>query len=129
MCCLLCVIAMSHGNRAVRIARTSFTASQVAANVVAATESIINHIPRKWKNIQAMYIKTTTSTALPIFTSLPTVPTSIVVKDKTSQSVSKQKSVKPTKAMAVDEDSESDDDIESSDISDSEDDDDDDDDD
>jgi len=56
---------------AIRIGKTSFAVEQVVDNITSAMPRIIQHIPKKWKNIQALYIKTHDSVALPIFNSVP----------------------------------------------------------
>jgi len=57
---------------AVRIARTSFDSSEIVENIITGIENIISKVPKKWRNIQSIYIKTSDSVALPIFNSLPT---------------------------------------------------------
>lgn len=57
----------------IRVARTSFNLEQVVANVMSAITSAVERIPRKWKNIQSVYLRTQDSPALPVFNSLPTV--------------------------------------------------------
>ena len=39
--------------RLCRVARTSFTEQQCMENVAAVVKGAIEHIPRKWKNVQA----------------------------------------------------------------------------
>jgi hypothetical protein len=36
----------------VRVARSSMTAEQVAANALAALQGVVKHIPKKWANVQ-----------------------------------------------------------------------------
>lgn len=55
----------------VKVGRSSFASEQVASNVMSAIGPIVEKIPRKWKNIQAIYMRTHDSPALPIFASLP----------------------------------------------------------
>jgi len=57
----------------IRVARASFTVDQVVANVMSAIAAAVERIPRKWKNIQSVYLRTQDSPALPVFNSLPTV--------------------------------------------------------
>ena len=52
-------------------ARGTFTPAQIADNVTAAAAAIIKHISQGWKGIRALYIKTASSVALPIYTALP----------------------------------------------------------
>lgn len=56
---------------AVKVGLTSQSAAEITANIEAAMPHIIEKIPRKWKNIQSINLKTNDSTALPIFNSLP----------------------------------------------------------
>ena len=44
-----------------------------AQNIAGALDAIIDHIPRKWSNVQALFIKTHNSVALPFFNSLPEI--------------------------------------------------------
>ena len=55
----------------VKIARTDFPVEKVVENCLAAVEGIVAKVPRKWKNIQSIHIKSVDSIALPIFNSLP----------------------------------------------------------
>ncbi|KAF9958458.1 hypothetical protein BGZ65_001434 [Modicella reniformis] len=56
---------------AVKIGLTTQSAAEITANIETAIPYIIEKIPRKWKNIQAINLKTNTSIALPIYNSLP----------------------------------------------------------
>lgn len=56
------------------MARTSFTEQQCMENVAAAVKGAIEHVPRKWKNVQALYLKTADSVALPIYQTMPDLP-------------------------------------------------------
>jgi ribosomal protein L1 len=55
----------------IKIARTSFSDKQILENFNAAIGAIVNQIPKKWKGIQALYLRTATSFALPFYNSLP----------------------------------------------------------
>jgi len=57
----------------VKVGRTDFTPKQVAENTMAAIRGLIQKVPRKWKNIQSMHLKSTESIALPIYNALPQV--------------------------------------------------------
>ena len=50
-----------------RAARSSFTAKQSAENVAAVIEGALQHIPRKWSNVQSLFLRTAESAALPIY--------------------------------------------------------------
>jgi ribosome biogenesis protein UTP30 len=55
----------------VKVGRTDFTSKQVAENTMAAIHGLVQKVPRKWKNIQSMHLKSTDSIALPIYNALP----------------------------------------------------------
>lgn len=57
----------------VKVGRSSFSSEQLVENIMTAIEAIVERIPRKWKNIQAVYLRSHDSPALPIFASLPVV--------------------------------------------------------
>lgn len=57
---------------AVRCARSTQAAGQVAANVMAAAAGVVHYVPRGWANVRSMYLKTSASVALPLYTCLPT---------------------------------------------------------
>ena len=65
---------ISQRSRLCRAARSSFTAEQCAENVAAVIEGALQHIPRKWNNVQALYLRTAESAALPIYQVSPDVP-------------------------------------------------------
>ena len=56
---------------AVRCARSTQAAGQVAANVMAAAAGVVHYVPRGWANVRSMYLKTSASVALPLYTCLP----------------------------------------------------------
>eukprot|EP00735_Rhodelphis_limneticus_P001840 TRINITY_DN1253_c0_g1::TRINITY_DN1253_c0_g1_i1::g.26936::m.26936 TRINITY_DN1253_c0_g1::TRINITY_DN1253_c0_g1_i1::g.26936 ORF type:complete len:261 (+),score=33.80,sp/Q5RCE6/RL1D1_PONAB/33.59/1e-39,Ribosomal_L1/PF00687.16/8.6e-56,DUF1390/PF07150.6/0.17,Peptidase_M17_N/PF02789.12/8.7,Peptidase_M17_N/PF02789.12/45 TRINITY_DN1253_c0_g1_i1:46-783(+) len=56
---------------AVKVARTEFTVKQVVENIMTAVEGILAQVPKKWKGIQSLHIKTHDSVALPIYAYLP----------------------------------------------------------
>ncbi|KAJ3046578.1 hypothetical protein HK097_000726 [Rhizophlyctis rosea] len=59
---------------AIKIGTTGFTADQITENVTTAIQSIVNAIPQKWRNVQSIHLKTTSSVALPLYNSLPDAP-------------------------------------------------------
>jgi len=61
----------------VRVARSSFTQQQIADNIAAALPAIVAHIPKKWNNVAAVYLKTGGSASLPIYQVLPDQPQKI----------------------------------------------------
>jgi len=76
---------------AVRIAKTSFTQQQVEENILFALENIIKNLPKKWKGLQAIYLKTHDSVSLPLYNSLPEVDTKISVNPRPLESLKKSK--------------------------------------
>lgn len=52
-------------------------------NVIAVVEAALEHIPKKWTNVQALHLKTANSVALPVYQTLP-------VEETTRIQVSKQ---------------------------------------
>lgn len=64
----------------VRAARLSNTLDEVVENVMAVIEGVAAKVPRKWKNIQSLYLKTQESAALPIFQALPELPLRIATR-------------------------------------------------
>ena len=51
----------------VRIALTSMEPKQIVENITVGIENIVGYVPQKWKNVQAVYLKTTDSLALPLY--------------------------------------------------------------
>ncbi|KAF9405167.1 hypothetical protein BGZ94_003724 [Podila epigama] len=56
---------------AIKVGLTSQSAAEIIANIETAIPHIVDKIPRKWKNIQAINLKSSESIALPIYNSLP----------------------------------------------------------
>ncbi|RIA96812.1 ribosomal protein L1p/L10e family-domain-containing protein [Glomus cerebriforme] len=65
----------------IKIGTTAMTSGQLLENLELAIPVVIDQIPRKWKNIQSLYIKTPESTSLPIYNCLPDLPIEIDPKD------------------------------------------------
>ena len=65
-----------------RVARSSMSADECTANVVAAMQGALQHIPRKWANVRALHLKCADSAALPIYQALPDAPVRIVAGGK-----------------------------------------------
>lgn len=61
----------------VRIARSSMSQQEIIANAAAALKGIVQHIPKKWSNVQAVYMKTSESVSLPVYQVLPDQPAKI----------------------------------------------------
>ena len=57
----------------IRVARSAFEDAEVVENVMAAVSALPEVLPGKWRSIQALYLKTAESVALPIYQTLPEV--------------------------------------------------------
>jgi ribosome biogenesis protein UTP30 len=55
----------------ITVGTTAMTKEELTANIMAVAPAAIAHVPKKWKNIQAIAVKTSTSDALPVFSKLP----------------------------------------------------------
>ncbi|EQC33135.1 hypothetical protein SDRG_09122 [Saprolegnia diclina VS20] len=69
----------------VKIAHDGLELSQIVDNIIDGTEIIVSYVPKKWKNIKSISIKTNDSMALPIYNALPNsakLPTEINIKRK-----------------------------------------------
>ncbi|RLW01573.1 hypothetical protein DV515_00007959 [Chloebia gouldiae] len=51
-----------------RIGHTGMKADEILENIIAAAKVIGNKLPKKWKNVKILHLKTLKSVALPIFT-------------------------------------------------------------
>ena len=58
----------------IRVARSTFEDADVVENVMAAVKALPEVLPGKWRSVQALYLKTAESVALPIYQTLPEVP-------------------------------------------------------
>ncbi|KAG9406048.1 Ribosomal L1 domain-containing protein 1 [Aphanomyces cochlioides] len=55
----------------VKIAHDGMDNEKIIENIIEGTKNIVEHVPKKWKNIKSINIKTSDSVALPIYNSLP----------------------------------------------------------
>lgn len=69
----------SGSSLSIRVAKSSFSTPQCAANVAAAIQSVAAHVPKKWSGVQALYLKTADSVSLPIYQTLPSESSRISV--------------------------------------------------
>lgn len=86
---------------AIKIGHTGLTEEEVSANILETARGIASIIPRGWKNIKSLNIKTSDSVSLPIYNSLPERPVAIQ-----SESAEKHKGIqkdKKQKKRKVDE--------------------------
>ena len=58
---------------AVRIARTDMSTAEIIANLSQGIQHVAQAVPRGWKGIQALHIKTPDSVALPLYSKAPEV--------------------------------------------------------
>ncbi|KAI9014673.1 ribosomal protein L1/ribosomal biogenesis protein [Gaertneriomyces semiglobifer] len=59
-----------------KMGNTEFGIDKLVENIMMATPEIVSKIPKKWNNIQSIHVKTTDSTALPVYVSVPKTPAS-----------------------------------------------------
>lgn len=52
---------------------------EVCANVTAALQGALAHIPKHWAGVQALFLKSADSASLPVFQCLPDAPQRIAV--------------------------------------------------
>ncbi|CAM9577143.1 unnamed protein product [Scytosiphon promiscuus] len=65
----------SHGDCwAVKLANTAMTEDQVVENIMAGIAAVVEKIPRKWKNVKAINIKSSNSVALPVYSNVGDLP-------------------------------------------------------
>mmetsp|Transcript_22823 Transcript_22823/g.57245 ORF Transcript_22823/g.57245 Transcript_22823/m.57245 type:complete len:258 (+) Transcript_22823:172-945(+) len=61
----------------IKVARTSFATEEAVENILAVVGAAAEKVPKKWPNIQSLYLKTSESASLPIMQSLPGEPMKI----------------------------------------------------
>ena len=54
-----------------RVAKSSMSQEECTDNIIAVVVSAMEHISKKWLNIQALHLKSVNSVALPIYQTLP----------------------------------------------------------
>jgi len=74
---------------AIKIGTTAQDPSQIFENLQTALPRIVEKIPRKWKNIQSLHVKTSDSISLPIYNSLPDEPSVIKTGKKEVKAIEK----------------------------------------
>lgn len=55
-----------------RVAKNSMSSEDCTDNIVAVVEGAVEHISKKWSNVQALHLKSVNSVALPVYQTLPT---------------------------------------------------------
>ena len=61
----------------VRIGRLSMPTNHLVSNALTVSKSLVGHIPRGWRNIKVLHLKTVSSVCLPIYNSLYVVATKL----------------------------------------------------
>lgn len=56
---------------AVKFARASFSPTDAAANAAAVLDAAARHVPKGWENVQAVFVKSADSVALPVYQRVP----------------------------------------------------------
>jgi len=88
---------------AVKIANTNFDKEVIVENIIKGMENIAKMIPKHWRNIQSIHIKTSNSVALPIYNSLPNAAIKILSnKKKVNQPKNNQDTVTEMETKDID---------------------------
>eukprot|EP00246_Nothoceros_aenigmaticus_P002627 TRINITY_DN13488_c0_g1_i1.p1 TRINITY_DN13488_c0_g1~~TRINITY_DN13488_c0_g1_i1.p1 ORF type:complete len:304 (-),score=56.95 TRINITY_DN13488_c0_g1_i1:234-1145(-) len=66
----------------VKVAMASQARDEIKENIKAAIEGIAGVVPKKWKNIQSIFLKSSESVSLPLYQALPDLPMKIEVGKK-----------------------------------------------
>jgi ribosome biogenesis protein UTP30 len=66
-----CLILSGGSCLSIKVARASFSVAAAVANVEAVIAAAAKHVPKKWGNVQAIFLKSADSVALPVYQSLP----------------------------------------------------------
>eukprot|EP00466_Bigelowiella_natans_P020432 jgi/Bigna1/53779/estExt_Genewise1Plus.C_240034 len=56
---------------AIKVAKTGFTVQETVENIMAAVPQAVKKIPGKWKSVQSIHLKTSSSISLPMYKALP----------------------------------------------------------
>lgn len=54
-----------------RVAKNSMSHDYCTDNIIAVVEGAMEHIAKKWSNVQALHLKSVNSVALPVYQTLP----------------------------------------------------------
>ena len=85
----------------IRVARSSFSAQQVEENLYAGLAQAVQHVPKKWANVQGVFLKTADSVALPLFQCLPDPAVRIVTAACDVAAAAKPASPGPARKVAA----------------------------
>lgn len=66
----------------IKLANTNMTEEQVLGNLMTGLPAVVNKIPRKWKNVKSINIKTSDSIALPVYSHVGDIPNPSPPQDK-----------------------------------------------
>lgn len=58
----------------IKVARVSQTRNEIVENVIAVIDGLASVIPRKWKNVRSLHLKSLESLALPLYQSIAEMP-------------------------------------------------------
>lgn len=58
----------------IKLANTNMTEDQVLENLMTALPAVVDKIPKKWKNVKSINIKTSDSIALPVYSHVGDIP-------------------------------------------------------
>eukprot|EP01134_Creolimax_fragrantissima_P007660 CFRG7660T1 len=84
----------------IRVGHTGMTGEQIVANVKSAVDAAVSHVPAGWKNIKSVNLRTNTSIALPLYSSLLSQP-SVEPKDNEPKVVDAEVQTKKRKRDVV----------------------------
>ena len=89
----------------VRVAKTDFSAEQICENIIAAaTTTVEKFVPRRWKNVMSLHIKTQDSIALPVYNALPDAAVAALVAAQKASVEKKQEQQEKKRKSASGED-------------------------
>lgn len=68
-----CTVLIQSGGSciSIKVARSSFSEQDIVTNIQAVLNGAVAHIPKKWANVQAVFLKTADSVALPVYQCSP----------------------------------------------------------
>uniref|UniRef100_G1MQB0 Ribosomal L1 domain-containing protein 1 n=1 Tax=Meleagris gallopavo TaxID=9103 RepID=G1MQB0_MELGA len=81
-----------------RIGHTGMKADEILDNIIAAAEVIAKKLPKNWKNVKVLHLKTLKSVSLPIFTARISNLDELDKEPNTKRKQEKEKKKKPKKA-------------------------------
>ena len=88
----------------IKAGNTAMSMNKIMANAAAIVTGAVGHIPRKWANVSAIHIKTTTSVALPVYNKTREELEEIARLAKVERTVSDSSKEDPSKKRVRDND-------------------------